>query len=52
MAKTTNYLGIDKSTLDKWLRQLNPNKTSKRELICEQQKMIALEKNKAQKISL
>ncbi|WP_176700504.1 MULTISPECIES: hypothetical protein [unclassified Gilliamella] len=45
MAKTANYLGIDKSTLDKWLRQLNPNKTSKRELTCEQQKMITLKKN-------
>ncbi|WP_176700864.1 MULTISPECIES: hypothetical protein [unclassified Gilliamella] len=49
MAKTANYLGIDKSTMDKWLRQLNPNKTSKRELTCEQQKMIALEKTQSTK---
>ncbi|WP_176701659.1 hypothetical protein [Gilliamella sp. HK7] len=45
MADTANYLGINKSTLDKWLKQLNPNKTSKRELTCERQKMIALKKN-------
>src|SRR5699024_7111461 len=39
-----NHLGIGKSTLDKWIRQHNPTKTSRRELSPEQQRIVALEK--------
>ncbi|WP_392561783.1 IS3 family transposase [Orbus sturtevantii] len=44
LVEIANHLGIGKSTLDKWIRQINPDKTSKRELTAEQQKIIALEK--------
>lgn len=44
IAEIANHLGVGKSTLDKWVRQTAPNKTSRRELTTEQQKIIALEK--------
>ncbi|WP_392561785.1 transposase [Orbus sturtevantii] len=44
ITELANHLGIGKSTLDKWIRLLAPNKTSRRELTIEQQKIIALEK--------
>ncbi|WP_392564200.1 IS3 family transposase [Orbus wheelerorum] len=44
LADIANHLGIGQSTLDRWVRQINPGKTSKRELTAEQQKIIALEK--------
>lgn len=40
LAEISKYLGIGNSTLDKWIRQINPSKTSKRELTAEQQKII------------
>ncbi|MWP62548.1 hypothetical protein GQ593_09315 [Gilliamella sp. Pas-s25] len=42
--RTCNHLGVGKSTLDKWIRQLDPNKTSCRKLTAEQQRIMALEK--------
>ena len=44
ISEIANHLGVGKSTLDKWVRQINPNKTSRRELTAEQQRIIALEK--------
>ncbi|MWP49139.1 MULTISPECIES: transposase [unclassified Gilliamella] len=44
ISELANHLGMDKSTLDKWIRQLSPNKTSRRELTAEQQRIMALEK--------
>jgi len=44
LAEIANQLGIGKSTLDKWIRQNNPGKTSRRELTAAQQKIITLEK--------
>ena len=44
ISELANHLGVGKSTLDKWVRQLAPNKTSRRELTPEQQRIIALEK--------
>jgi len=44
LADIANHLGIGQSTLDRWVRQINPGKTSKRELTPEQQRIIALEK--------
>lgn len=44
IGEIANDLGVGKSTLDKWVRALAPNKTSRRELTAEQQRIIALEK--------
>lgn len=52
LAEIANYLGVGHSTIDKWIRQIAPNKTSRRELTTEQQRIIALEKeNKELKIA-
>lgn len=44
LVEIANHLGVGHSTIDKWIRQLAPNKTSRRTLTLEQQKIIALEK--------
>ncbi|NUF28527.1 transposase [Gilliamella sp. ESL0254] len=44
ISELANPLGVGKSTLYKWIRQLSPNKTSRRELTAEQQRIMALEK--------
>ncbi|OTQ06883.1 hypothetical protein B5S43_02155 [Gilliamella apicola] len=44
ISELANHLGVGKSTLDKWIRQLSPNKTSRRELTAEQQRIMVLEK--------
>ncbi len=43
ISELANHLGVGKSTLDKWIRQLVPNKTSRCELTTEQQQIMALE---------
>ena len=36
MSEVTDHFGVGKSTLDGWIRQLAPNKTSYRELTDDQ----------------
>ncbi|MWP46069.1 hypothetical protein [Gilliamella sp. Pas-s27] len=44
ISKLANHLGLGRSTLYKWIRQLSPNKNRRRELTAEQQRIMALEK--------
>lgn len=44
ISEVADHLVVGKSTLDKWVRQLAPNKTSRRALTAEQQRIVALEK--------
>ena len=44
ISELANHLGVGKSTLDKWVRQLAPNKTSRRELTPESNGLLRLKK--------
>ena len=44
LAAIAQKLGVGYSTLDKWIREINPAGSSKRQLSSEQQRILELEK--------